>query len=60
MPRRYGADGTRLWNEYHWQHDELYAVYFGFSCFYVRTGLETWADCGNHYLAGITGCKIYE
>ena len=39
---------------------ELYAVYFGFSCFYVRTGLETWADCGNHYLAGITGCKIYE
>ena len=45
---------------YHWQHDELYAVYFGFSCFYVRTGLETWADCGNHYLAGIAGCKIYE
>ena len=30
------------------------------STFYVRTGLETWADCGNHYLAGITGCKIYE
>lgn len=19
--------------------------------------METWADCGNHYLAGITGCK---
>ena len=28
--------------------------------FYVRTGLATWNDCSNHYLAGITGCKIYE
>ena len=46
--------------EYHWQHDELYAVYFGFSCFYVHTGLETWADCGNHYPVSYTHLDVYK